>query len=50
MTETPQLTEDQKKRIATTLRRIRNGLKRLNTVPFEEPAHVFRPEVADEKN
>lgn len=39
-----ELTEDQQKRIAQTLKRIRAGLARAKLGPFSEPAHVFEPE------
>ncbi|WP_187292569.1 hypothetical protein [Octadecabacter antarcticus] len=39
------LTEDQQKRIAATLRRIRAGLSRATGGQFSEPAHLFKPVV-----
>lgn len=44
MSEQPKLSDDQEQRIAATLKRIRGGLRRDQTDPFEEPAHIFRPE------
>jgi len=39
-----ELTEDQKKRIEATLRRIREGLSRTKNSDLDEPAHIFDPE------
>ncbi len=50
MTDEPKLSNDQKDRINATLKRIRMGLERLQTLPFEEPAHLFKPEAVNEKN
>lgn len=44
MSEKPKLSEDQEKRIASTLKRIQGGLRREQTDQFEEPAHIFEPE------
>jgi len=50
MADQKQLTKDQADRIAATLRRIREGLKSDVASPFEEPAHIFKPEAADDRN
>lgn len=42
------LTEDQKERIAATLRRIRGGLSRAIGDQCSEPAHIFKPEAHDD--
>lgn len=49
MADQPELSDDQNDRIKATLKRIRAGLKREESPPFEEPAHVFKPEAANEK-
>ncbi|MBY6059699.1 hypothetical protein [Leisingera daeponensis] len=38
-----QLSEDQLKRIKSTLARIRGGLSRVKVDQFREPAHIFVP-------
>ncbi|MEO0544403.1 MAG: hypothetical protein AAFY99_11345 [Pseudomonadota bacterium] len=38
------LTEDQKKRIEATLKRIQAGLSRADIKQLDEPAHIFDPE------
>jgi len=43
------LNDDQEKRIAATLRRIRAGLARAADDPFSEPAHIFKPEAYHDK-
>ncbi|MFG6562472.1 hypothetical protein [Sulfitobacter sp. 1A15299] len=47
MSKTEHLTEDQQKRIATTLARIRGGLVAMPQPPSSEPAHIFHPESFD---
>lgn len=44
MANTPALTDDQQKRIAATLSRIRGGLNASEGSAFEEPAHTYVPE------
>lgn len=44
------LSDDQKKRIQATLKRIREGLERGQKPVFSEPAHSFAPEAYDDKN
>lgn len=44
------LTDDQKKRIRATLKRIREGLEKGQTSVFSEPAHGFTPEAYDDKS
>lgn len=49
MSEQPKFSEDQERRMAATLKRIRGGLNRENRSEnpngqFEEPAHIFEPE------
>lgn len=39
------LSQDQQNRIAATLGRIRDGLRTKQAGLFEEPAHLFEPEV-----
>jgi hypothetical protein len=39
-----QLNDEQLKRIAATLKRIRGGLSKAETNQFSEPAHTFNPE------
>ena len=39
-----QLSEEQKKLISQTLKRIRGGLRRFTADQFSEPSHVFSPE------
>lgn len=39
------LTADQEKRIEATLKRIRAGLSRSESDQFDEPSHIFDPEV-----
>ena len=43
------LTEDQERRIAETLRRIRAGLARVPVGAMDEPAHLFDPEALNDK-
>lgn len=38
------LSDDQERRIAATLTRIRQGLNTQQGNPQEEPAHIFEPE------
>ncbi|WP_161635689.1 hypothetical protein [Actibacterium mucosum] len=44
---TKSLTEDQEKRIAATLKRIRAGLSGAAGDHFGEPSHLFDPEAHD---
>jgi hypothetical protein len=48
MNRTEELSQDQKNRIAATLKRIRAGLRQFRTDEPKEPASIFRPEVFDE--
>ena len=41
---------DQEERIAQTLKRIRHGLNREDTILFEEPIHLFKPEAINAKD
>lgn len=45
MAKEQKLTDDQETRIAATLARIRGGLNAPAVSPFEEPAHIYVPEV-----
>lgn len=47
MKDNSNLNEDQTKRIAATLKRIRAGLKKKSKPICDEPAHFFNPEAAD---
>lgn len=48
MKDKSNITEDQTKRIAATLKRIRAGLKQTSKPICDEPAHFFNPEAADD--
>lgn len=43
-----QLSDDQLKRIEATLKRIRSGLTKTKANPFNEPAHIFKPEAQND--
>ena len=43
------LTEDQERRIAETIRRIRAGLAQVPVREMDEPAHIFDPEALDDR-
>lgn len=43
------LTKDQERRIKATLKRIRCGLRRSQRDQFDEPAHLFAPELINAK-
>jgi hypothetical protein len=47
--DTLKLSEDQLKRIAATLERIRDGLSRAEPVTAPEPAHLFTPKMQNAK-
>lgn len=47
MSEKTMLSEDQERRIAATLKRIRDGLDSKQAKQFDEPAHIFEPEAFD---
>jgi hypothetical protein len=47
MKQPPELTKNQLARIDATLKRIRDGLKKFDIEPAQEPAHLFSPEVRD---
>jgi len=44
---TKKLSDDQEKRITSTLKRIRAGLGRAKSDQFSEPSHIFDPEAQD---
>ncbi|MFT7527951.1 MAG: hypothetical protein ACI9LY_003111 [Arenicella sp.] len=50
MSENTPLSKDQLERIAVTLSRIRDRLHREQVSQFDEAAHIFRPEVFNDKN
>ena len=49
MVDQKQTTKEQKNHIDATLKRIRAGLKRDDVLPFDEPAHYFKPEAVNDK-
>lgn len=50
MSENAAPLDEQERRIAETLARIRAGLGRPLAEPFQEPAHLFKPEAFHDQN